>query len=50
MLELLMHEAQMLKQQDKKIRQIAAVLGKSYRRAAGYLDFFIFDLKSPNLD
>jgi hypothetical protein len=32
MLELLMHEAQMLKQQGKKIGQIAEALGKSIIR------------------
>jgi hypothetical protein len=37
MLELLMHEAQMLKQQGKKIGQIAEALGKSERMVHYYL-------------
>jgi len=37
MLELLMHEAQMLKQQGRKIKQIAEVLGKSERMVHYYL-------------
>ena len=37
MLELQMHEAKMMKEQGKKIRQIAEALGKSERMVHYYL-------------